>query len=527
MTKHAGPVKRALLTTIEAFEQKGIKVNAVRFDREPAVHANRDYLERALPAGINLTAATETKPIAERSARTLKNTVRSIMADLPFTVPRKVIGELFKYAAAASTHSGHDASHEVPLRSRSSQAERPTSFFFSCDLVFINGVGALVSVAKPMQFIMTVPIMTKHVGPVKRALLTTIEAFEQKGIKVNALKFDREPAVHANRDYLECALPAGINLTAATEAEPIAERSACTLKNTVRSIMADLPFTVPRKVIGELFKYAARRVNTFGTRCLPRGTTPLEIFTGRKADMLVETRFAFGDYGQAHFGKVDNSMGERTTGCIALRPAGNAEGSWKFLNLSTDEVTTRQRFTAQPMPSEVIDRLSMTKIGQPLVEDDGEQSGGGRIVPAGGFEAIEAAATISIKEIEDEVATSSGRADACQKIRGPKAIETWSSESGEAESRERTESPPKPERESTSEETELEQARRGAEGNDEPEATCEPEVERNDKAVDRELMNQKRQDLIPDGEANGHKQNKGETPIAERTTGQPEMQQDD
>mmetsp|Transcript_17121 Transcript_17121/g.45825 ORF Transcript_17121/g.45825 Transcript_17121/m.45825 type:complete len:150 (-) Transcript_17121:224-673(-) len=101
-------------------------------------------------------------------------------------------------------------------------------------------------------------------------------------------------------------------------------------------------------------------------------------------------------------------MGERTKGCIALRPAGNAEGSWKFLNLSTDEVTTRQRFTAQPMPSEVIDRLnSMTMIGQPLVEDDGEQSGGGRIVPAGGFEAIEAAATIGIAGIEDEVATSS------------------------------------------------------------------------------------------------------------------------
>eukprot|EP00187_Rhodella_violacea_P017509 CAMPEP_0184735476 /NCGR_PEP_ID=MMETSP0314-20130426/61884_1 /TAXON_ID=38298 /ORGANISM="Rhodella maculata, Strain CCMP 736" /LENGTH=366 /DNA_ID=CAMNT_0027202519 /DNA_START=228 /DNA_END=1324 /DNA_ORIENTATION=- len=215
-------------------------------------------------------------------------------------------------------------------------------------------------------------------------------------------------------------------MTAATESVPVAERSARTLKNTVRSIMADLPFNVPRKIIGELLRYAARRANTFGTSCLPKGVTPLELFTGRKADMKkyaarranpfgtsclpkgvtplelftgrkadmkTETRFAFGDFGQAHFAKVDNTMKERTTGCIALRPVGNVEGSWRFLNLSTEEITTRQKFTPQPMPSEIIERLNkMRGSGPPLGEDDATQSrGGGDVIPAGGLEAARAA----------------------------------------------------------------------------------------------------------------------------------------
>jgi len=193
-----------------------------------------------------------------------------------------------------------------------------------------------------------------------------------------------------------------VNLTGATEAEPIAERSARTLKNTVGSIIANLPFYVPRKAIGELLKYAARRINTLGMSCLPRGVTPFELFTGRKADMSVELKFGFGDFGQAHFAKVSNTMDERTTGCIALRPAGNAEGSWKFLNIETEEVTTRQRFTPQPMPTEVIARLNAMKgYSSPLVEDSAKQNeGGGKIVPARGLEAAELAATSGIAGVE-------------------------------------------------------------------------------------------------------------------------------
>mmetsp|Transcript_4354 Transcript_4354/g.10642 ORF Transcript_4354/g.10642 Transcript_4354/m.10642 type:complete len:82 (+) Transcript_4354:329-574(+) len=80
-------------------------------------------------------------------------------------------------------------------------------------------------------------------------------------------------------------------------------------------------------LIGELMKYAARRANTLDLSFLLRGVTPLELFTAQKADMNVDLRFGFGDYDQAHFEKVRNTRTERKTGCIALRPVENVEGS--------------------------------------------------------------------------------------------------------------------------------------------------------------------------------------------------------
>eukprot|EP00187_Rhodella_violacea_P003733 CAMPEP_0174886650 /NCGR_PEP_ID=MMETSP0167-20121228/1885_1 /TAXON_ID=38298 /ORGANISM="Rhodella maculata, Strain CCMP736" /LENGTH=70 /DNA_ID=CAMNT_0016122759 /DNA_START=29 /DNA_END=241 /DNA_ORIENTATION=- len=69
-------------------------------------------------------------------------------------------------------------------------------------------------------------------------------------------------------------------------------------------------------------------------------------------------------------------MAEQTTGCIALMPSGNVEGSWKILNLETEEVTTGQHLTSQPMPTDVIKRLNrMTGYGQPLVEGNAQQCG--------------------------------------------------------------------------------------------------------------------------------------------------------
>ena len=53
----------------------------------------------------------------------------------------------------------------------------------------------------------------------------------------------------------------------------------------------------------------------------------------------------------------DNSMSPRTVGALALRPTGNAQGSFYFMSLSTGRVLNRVRGTALPMPDDVIDRV--------------------------------------------------------------------------------------------------------------------------------------------------------------------------
>ena len=50
-------------------------------------------------------------------------------------------------------------------------------------------------------------------------------------------------------------------------------------------------------------------------------------------------------------------MATRTTGALALRPTGNAQGGYYFFSLSTGRILNRNRWTPLPMPAEVIDRV--------------------------------------------------------------------------------------------------------------------------------------------------------------------------
>ena len=50
-------------------------------------------------------------------------------------------------------------------------------------------------------------------------------------------------------------------------------------------------------------------------------------------------------------------MVARTTGALAMRPTGNAQGSYWFYSLNTGRLLNRNRWTALPMPAEVIQRV--------------------------------------------------------------------------------------------------------------------------------------------------------------------------
>mmetsp|Transcript_17752 Transcript_17752/g.47245 ORF Transcript_17752/g.47245 Transcript_17752/m.47245 type:complete len:164 (-) Transcript_17752:126-617(-) len=139
--------------------------------------------------------------------------------------------------------------------------------------------------------------------------------------------------------YLAAQLPAGVNITAATEAVPAAERSIRTVKNTMRSVASGLPFALPRKLITELARYAARRLNAQNTKCLQSGNTPHEIVSA----------------------------------CIALRPTGNVEGSWRFFSLATGKVCRRQRFTSLPITDDAIKLINAMRREDTPVETENEE----------------------------------------------------------------------------------------------------------------------------------------------------------
>jgi hypothetical protein len=112
----------------------------------------------------------------------------------------------------------------------------------------------------------------------------------------------------------------------------------------------------------------------FWLNCFPSANgvstniSPRTIVTGQTVDYNKHCRLEFGSYVQTHE-QHDNLMAPRTTGAVTLRPTGNAQGGYYFMSLTTGRRISRNRWTALPMPQDVINRI--TQMGQQQHADEG------------------------------------------------------------------------------------------------------------------------------------------------------------
>ena len=136
------------------------------------------------------------------------------------------------------------------------------------------------------------------------------------------------------------------------------ERFIRTIKERMRAIYNTLPFQkVPARLIVEMGKASVFWLNSMPQKTgLSSELSPRTIVTGQKLDFKRHCRFQFGQYVQTHE-EHNNLMSPRTVGVLALRPTGNAQGSYYFMSLSSGRVLNRLRGTPLPMPDDVIDRV--------------------------------------------------------------------------------------------------------------------------------------------------------------------------
>ena len=159
----------------------------------------------------------------------------------------------------------------------------------------------------------------------------TINIYTRRGFAVHEIKGDNE---------FECIIPdlspIHVNLVGANEHVPEVENSIKVLKERMRCLFNGLPFTcVPRLMVVEGLEFVTGSLNS-----IPAGDgissslSPATIFTGARPPNLATFKLSFGDYVELHVDHQPyNSMKPRTVPCIALRPAGNTQGSYYFLDL--------------------------------------------------------------------------------------------------------------------------------------------------------------------------------------------------
>ena len=138
------------------------------------------------------------------------------------------------------------------------------------------------------------------------------------------------------------------------------ERSIRTIKESVRSIIHNLPFQyIPKIMLTKLFGHAVKGWNQLlAYNGVSDSLSPISIILGKKLASYEHLKLPFGTYVQVHADdQSHNDMSLRTIGAIALEATNSDEGCHQFLNLNTKKVITRRQYQVLPMPDNVIKRV--------------------------------------------------------------------------------------------------------------------------------------------------------------------------
>jgi hypothetical protein len=158
-----------------------------------------------------------------------------------------------------------------------------------------------------------------------------------------------------------------LNKCSCEEHVPAAERRIQTGKERCRSICNTLPFAkLPGMLVVQMVSACNFWLNIYPPKDgVSRKINPSELITGVKIDFNKHIRAAFGDYVQVHE-EHNNSMTTWTAGAIATKPTGNAQGGFWFYSLTTSRMLDQKRWTALPMPQDVIDRVAVLARRNPV-----------------------------------------------------------------------------------------------------------------------------------------------------------------
>jgi hypothetical protein len=223
------------------------------------------------------------------------------------------------------------------------------------DIMFINKLPFLITCSRNIKFGTAELLENRERKSILLALTKVIRIYKARGLDVQFMLMDGE--FEPLRDDLT-TLKVTLNVTANDEHVGEIERYIRTVKERVRCIYNTLPFQqIPNRMVIEMVYFSVFWLNSFPARDGISSTlSPRTLVTGQKIDFNKHCRVEFGTYVQTHE-QHDNSLTTRTIGAIALRPTGNMQGGHFFMSLATGRRISRRRWTALPMPDDVIERV--------------------------------------------------------------------------------------------------------------------------------------------------------------------------
>ena len=232
------------------------------------------------------------------------------------------------------------------------------------DILHVNGVAFLATISKHIFFTTIDTLADTTMVEVFASLKKIVNIYRRCDMRPRIIMADGAFKNTYMEDNL-AKLGIKLNPTARDEHVGDIERRIRTIKERMRATYNTLPFAViPKIMIIEMAKQATFWLNSFPHPLGISSTmSPRQIVTGEQIDYNRHCRFKFGEYVQCHE-EHENSMAPRTIGALALRPTGNRQGSFYFLNLASGRVISRNHATKLPIPQEAIDRINKLATAQ-------------------------------------------------------------------------------------------------------------------------------------------------------------------
>lgn len=242
------------------------------------------------------------------------------------------------------------------------------------DIMQIEADLFLISVSYPLRLTMVALLSDKKATTVASALVDHVEHYKAKGFNVTRIVTDPEATMRAAGCILK---QHGVDHDEVGVDQHVArvEVMVKLIKEKTRSILHGLPYRLPNQLTRYAVQYATRMTNAMAPRHSTHGTSPRELFLGRKTDLRRDFKVTFGDYCHIPiYSTSRNTMQPRTIPAISLGGKGNVTGSAEFFVLSTRRVVSRDHWTTIPMPQDAIDFLnSMSSAKTDQVPADQQQ----------------------------------------------------------------------------------------------------------------------------------------------------------
>ena len=251
------------------------------------------------------------------------------------------------------------------------------------DIMYINKDPYLITISKPMNLTTAIQLREfnknnpKTSNAVEQAIISIINTYRSHSYFIYELYCDNDSVFHT--------LPKAVNPYSckvnyvAPKSDTIAtiDRKIRFIKDRCRSILCGLPYKVPSYLFKYLISFVISRINLINHSYTNiSNTSPKELLTGIRTDYNKDIRHYFGEYIQAIVPESDNSMNERTNGCIALSPSDDKDGSILCFHIKTRRIIKRNKWISLPITEDIIEvmnNLAKEENGEIIFEYQNEK----------------------------------------------------------------------------------------------------------------------------------------------------------